>query len=58
VLGSPLSNEYGLIAEHFHLNEGQIRELARSGIDRIFGGEEQKKRLRDLMKVEGFEVKG
>jgi hypothetical protein len=32
--------------------------LARSGIDRIFGGEEQKKRLRDLMKVEGFEVKG
>ncbi|KAJ8131702.1 hypothetical protein O1611_g1921 [Lasiodiplodia mahajangana] len=49
VFGSPLSNEWALIQEHFHLGRKDILSLARKGIDVIFGGDEQKARLRDIM---------
>ncbi|KAK2604356.1 hypothetical protein N8I77_007295 [Diaporthe amygdali] len=49
VFGSPLSNEYRLVAEHFGLSEPQIRALARKGIEVIFGGPEEKQRLRQIM---------
>ncbi|KAL1877399.1 hypothetical protein Daus18300_002383 [Diaporthe australafricana] len=49
VFGSPLSNEYRLVAQHFGLSEIQIRALARKGIEVIFGGPEEKQRLRDIM---------
>ncbi|TRX87999.1 hypothetical protein FHL15_011101 [Xylaria flabelliformis] len=49
VFGSPVSNEWALIQEHFHLGRNDILGLARKGIDVIFGGEEQKARLREIM---------
>ncbi|KAH8801596.1 hypothetical protein F5884DRAFT_684351 [Xylogone sp. PMI_703] len=49
VFGSPLSNEYALIARHFDLGREELCELARSGIDKIFGSEEEKERLRRIM---------
>ncbi|KAI0182520.1 hypothetical protein EV127DRAFT_56377 [Xylaria flabelliformis] len=49
VFGSPVSNEWALIQEHFHLLREDILGLARKGIDVIFGGEEQKARLREIM---------
>ncbi|PHH91686.1 hypothetical protein CDD83_10670 [Cordyceps sp. RAO-2017] len=49
VFGSPLSNEYRLVAEHFKLDRSRICALARQGIDAIFGGDEEKQRLRDIM---------
>ncbi|KAJ8122298.1 hypothetical protein ONZ43_g1475 [Nemania bipapillata] len=49
VFGSPVSNEWALIQEHFHLEKDEILSLARKGIDVIFGGDEQKARLRELM---------
>lgn len=49
VFGSPLSNEYRLVAEHFGLSEPQIRALARKGIEVIFAGPEEKQRLREIM---------
>ncbi|KAK3333336.1 hypothetical protein B0T19DRAFT_123191 [Cercophora scortea] len=49
VFGSPLSNEYALVAEHFKLSRADICALARKGIDVIFGGDEEKARLRAVM---------
>ncbi|KAH9216868.1 hypothetical protein DL95DRAFT_387032 [Leptodontidium sp. 2 PMI_412] len=49
VFGSSLSNEYRLIADHFNLNRTEICDLARSTIDTIFGTEEDKQRLREVM---------
>ncbi|KAM0322165.1 hypothetical protein ACHAQA_009654 [Verticillium albo-atrum] len=49
VFGSPLSNEYRLAAEHFHLSDAQVCELARQAIPSIFGGEAMKAQLRELM---------
>ncbi|KAI0399599.1 Metallo-dependent hydrolase [Xylaria palmicola] len=49
VFGSPVSNEWALIQEHFHLGRADIIGLARKGIDVIFGGEGQKTRLREIM---------
>lgn len=49
VFGSPLSNEYRLVAEHFNLDRAAICSLARQGIDAIFGGEQEKERLRQIM---------
>ncbi|KAK3357285.1 hypothetical protein B0T25DRAFT_452877 [Lasiosphaeria hispida] len=51
VFGSPLSNEYALAAEHFGLGRSEICALARKGIDVIFGGDEEKARLREIMWV-------
>lgn len=52
VIGSPLSNEYRLVAQHFSLDRAQICHLARQGIDGIFGGEKERERLRDIMWTE------
>ncbi|KAF4341042.1 adenosine deaminase [Fusarium beomiforme] len=49
VFGSPLSNEYRLVAQHFGLDRKAICELARQPIDGIFGGEQEKERLRHIM---------
>jgi adenosine deaminase len=49
VFGSPLSNEYRLVAEHFNLDRDDICRLAREAIDGIFGGEKEKERLRRVM---------
>ena len=49
VFGSPLSNEYALIAQHFSLDRAAVCELARGAIECIFGDEEEKKRLRGLV---------
>ncbi|RFU72628.1 adenosine deaminase [Trichoderma arundinaceum] len=49
IFGSPLSNEYRLVAQHFHLDRRQICALAWESIDHIFGGEEEKERLRRIM---------
>lgn len=49
IFGSPLSNEYRLVAQHFRLDRSQICALARQPIDYIFGGEREKQRLRSMM---------
>ncbi|KAL6859328.1 Metallo-dependent hydrolase [Trichoderma novae-zelandiae] len=49
IFGSPLSNEYRLVAQHFRLDKAQICALARESIDHIFGGEQEKERLRNIM---------
>lgn len=49
IFGSPLSNEWRLIEEHFKLTNDELIGLARKGIDVIFGPEEEKNRLRQLM---------
>ncbi|RDL39504.1 putative adenosine deaminase [Venustampulla echinocandica] len=49
VFGSSLSNEYALVAEHFGLDRKKIYKLARAPIEIIFGGEEEKQRLRGIM---------
>ncbi|KAL2827644.1 hypothetical protein BDW59DRAFT_160280 [Aspergillus cavernicola] len=43
---SPVSNEYLLAAEHFQLNRVDILKISRKAIDAIFGGEQEKRRLR------------
>lgn len=48
VFGSPLSNEYALIAEHFKLSRDEIENLAKGAVELIFDGEEEKERLRAL----------
>jgi len=45
-----LSNEYRLIADHFGLGREELKALARRGIDCIFSDEEEKARLRKIMK--------
>ncbi|KAK7737970.1 hypothetical protein SLS62_011417 [Diatrype stigma] len=49
VFGSPVSNEWHLIQTHFHLSREEILGLARKGIDVIFGDEEDKNWLREIM---------
>ncbi|KAH8880436.1 Metallo-dependent hydrolase [Thozetella sp. PMI_491] len=49
VFGSPLSNEYRLVAQHFGLGRPEICALARRGIDVIFGTDEEKQRLTTIM---------
>jgi adenosine deaminase len=50
VFGSELSNEYELTAEHFGLARNEIQELAVAPIGVIFDTEEEKERLRVLMR--------
>ncbi|KAJ4304239.1 hypothetical protein N0V88_001852 [Collariella sp. IMI 366227] len=52
VFGSPLSNEYALVAQHFGLSRAEICALVRRGVDVIFGGEEEKERLRRILWTE------
>ncbi|KAI2469015.1 Metallo-dependent hydrolase [Annulohypoxylon bovei var. microspora] len=49
VFGSPLSNEWRLIQEHFNLRRDEILGLAKKGIDVIFAGDDEKARLREIM---------
>jgi adenosine deaminase len=49
VFESPLSNEYRLVAKHFHLSKEEIFSLAAQGIDLIFAGDDEKERLRGIM---------
>ncbi|KAH6849916.1 hypothetical protein B0I37DRAFT_100267 [Chaetomium sp. MPI-CAGE-AT-0009] len=49
VFESPLSNEYALVAQHFGLSKTQICALVMRGVDIIFGGEEEKRRLRNIL---------
>ncbi|KAI8958013.1 Metallo-dependent hydrolase [Daldinia sp. FL1419] len=49
VFGSPLSNEWRLIQEHFKLQREEILALARKGIEVIFGDDDEKARLRKIM---------
>ncbi|KAK4179653.1 putative adenosine deaminase-like protein [Triangularia setosa] len=52
IFGSPLSNEYALVTQHFGLSRQEICDLAKRGINVIFGGETEKKRLRRIMWTE------
>ncbi|KAI0145652.1 Metallo-dependent hydrolase [Hypoxylon sp. NC0597] len=49
VFGSPLSNEWRLIQEHFKLGREEITRLARKGIEVIFAGIDEKERLIEVM---------
>lgn len=49
VFGSPVSNEWRLIQKHFGLSREEILGLARKGIEIIFGDEDDKKWLREIM---------
>ncbi|GAB1320323.1 hypothetical protein MFIFM68171_10533 [Madurella fahalii] len=49
IFGSPLSNEYALVAQHFRLSRAQICTLVRKGVEVIFGGEQEKQRLRSIL---------
>ncbi|OTB08055.1 hypothetical protein M426DRAFT_317572 [Hypoxylon sp. CI-4A] len=49
VFGSPVSNEWRLIQEHFKLQRQEIVSLAKKGIEVIFAGNDEKARLRELM---------
>ncbi|KAI9771191.1 MAG: hypothetical protein M1835_006463 [Candelina submexicana] len=46
---SPLSNEYLLAAQHLNLGRKDIFEMCHKAIDVIFGGEEEKNRLRNAL---------
>ncbi|GAB7350984.1 hypothetical protein MBLNU459_g1481t1 [Dothideomycetes sp. NU459] len=48
VFQSALSAEYLLAAEHFGLGRKELVRLGRGAVDCIFGGEEEKSRLRQL----------
>lgn len=50
VFGSPLSNEYWLAAKHFALSREDLVKLSMLAVNAIFAGEEEKKRLRRIMK--------
>lgn len=49
VFGSPVSNEWALIEQHFKLTNDELFALARKGADVIFGGEIEKTRLEKIM---------
>ncbi|KAI1804280.1 Metallo-dependent hydrolase [Daldinia bambusicola] len=49
VFGSPLSNEWRLIQEHFKLRREEILGLVRKGIEAIFANDDEKARLRETM---------
>ncbi|KAG5293317.1 adenosine deaminase [Histoplasma capsulatum G186AR] len=46
---SPLSNEYLIAAESFHLDRGMVIDMCKKGIGAIFAGPEEKKRLYNLL---------
>ncbi|PYH79146.1 putative adenosine deaminase [Aspergillus uvarum CBS 121591] len=46
---SPVSNEYRLAAEHFHLCRADVLRLCRQSYGAIFGSTEEKQRLRRLL---------
>lgn len=46
MFGSSLSNEYLLAAEHFSLDRNAILGICLAAIETIFGGDQEKERLR------------
>ncbi|KAL4869790.1 hypothetical protein BDV12DRAFT_72493 [Aspergillus spectabilis] len=46
---SPVSNEYLLAAEHHELTRSDILNISRKATDTIFGGNDEKERLRKLL---------
>ncbi len=50
IFGSTLSNEHLLVARHFGLSRRDLLEMCHDGIDAIFGGEGEKRRLRTLIR--------
>lgn len=46
---SPVSNEYLLAAEHFGLGRAELLKLCSGSVDAIFGGEQEKERLRGIL---------
>ncbi|KAL9120928.1 MAG: hypothetical protein Q9187_002518 [Circinaria calcarea] len=50
IFGSTLSNEYLLAAKHFNLSRKELLDLCKSGIDSVFGSEDDKTKLRGVMK--------
>lgn len=48
VFCSPLSEEYYLAAKHFNLTKADIKELCYGTINIIFGGQEEKGRLKKI----------
>ncbi|PYI21577.1 putative adenosine deaminase [Aspergillus violaceofuscus CBS 115571] len=46
---SPVSNEYRLAAEHFHLHRADVLRLCRQSYGAIFGSTEEKQRLHRLL---------
>ncbi|KAL3491781.1 hypothetical protein BJX62DRAFT_251064 [Aspergillus germanicus] len=50
---SVVSNEYLLAAEHFQLSRADILSISHRAIDAIFGGDDEKQRLRMLL--DGFQ---
>ncbi|RMZ71383.1 adenosine deaminase [Pyrenophora seminiperda CCB06] len=48
VFGSPLSQEYFLAAQHFHLDRKDIRALCERAVDSIFTGPTEQARLRHI----------
>ncbi|KAI4765813.1 Metallo-dependent hydrolase [Aureobasidium sp. EXF-3400] len=49
IFESGLSNEYLLAARHFGLDKKQLMELSRGAVDVIFGGEDEKERMKALL---------
>jgi adenosine deaminase len=49
IFTSPLSNEYLIAAQYFHLSRQELLDLCRGAIDVIFGDESEKERLRCLV---------
>lgn len=49
IFGSALSNEYLLVAKEFNLSTMDLIRLYERSIEMIFGGEEEKDRLREIL---------
>lgn len=47
---SPVSNEYLLAAENFGLDRADLLKLCHKSVDAIFGGEQEKKRMRNMLR--------
>ncbi|KAJ5553967.1 hypothetical protein N7513_003926 [Penicillium frequentans] len=45
----PVSNEYLLAAQHFGLDRGELVKICQKSVNMIFGGEEEKQRLRGIL---------
>lgn len=50
VFGSPLSNEYRLVAEAFELGKDDLMRLAKEPIESIFGPDMEKQRLYEVFR--------
>jgi adenosine deaminase len=46
---SPVSNEYLLAAEYFGVDRAEMLGICEKSVDMIFGGEQERKRLREII---------